>query len=128
MQYPNTLRYTKEHEWAKPEGNVITVGITDHAQKSLGDIVYVELPQVGRVLKKLETFGVVESIKAVSDLYSPVEGKVVAINSELANDPAQINKDPHNAAWMVKIELKDPKAIEGLMDSSSYSKYVETLK
>jgi glycine cleavage system H protein len=128
MQYPNTLRYTKEHEWAKPEGNVITVGITDHAQKSLGDIVYVELPKVGRVLKKLETFGVVESIKAVSDLYSPVDGKVIAVNADLTNDPAQINKDPHNQAWMVKIELTDPKAIEGLMDSGSYSKYVETLK
>ncbi len=128
MQYPNTLRYTKEHEWAKSEGKTITVGITDHAQKSLGDIVYVELPKIGRVLKKAETFGVVESIKAVSDLYSPIEGKVVEINAALTDNPAQINKDPHNAAWLVKLEVADPKSLDGLMDASAYSKFVESLK
>ncbi len=128
MRFPESLRYTKDHEWAKSEGNVITVGITDHAQSALGDVVYVELPKVGRTLKEGETFGVVESIKAVSDLYSPISGKVVEVNNGLVDDPSQVNKDPQGSAWMVKIESDRPDSIKELMDSAAYSKFVETLK
>mgnify|MGYP001598330323 CR=1 FL=1 len=128
MPFPAELKYTKDHEWAKVDGNTITVGITDHAQSSLGDVVFVELPTVGRTLRHGETFGVVESIKAVSDLYSPVAGKVTAVNSMLPDDPSQINKDPHGSAWMVKIEIADPAAAEDLMDAGSYQKYVDSLK
>lgn len=128
MGFPTDLKYTKEHEWAKVEGNVVTVGITDHAQKALGDIVYLELPAVGRVLKKGETFGVVESIKAVSDLYSPVAGKVTQVHSDLTNEPAQINQDPYAKSWMVKIEMADASAAAELMDAAAYTKFVESLK
>ena len=126
MRFPDHLKYTRDHEWAQIQGNSATVGITDHAQSALGDVVYVDLPAVGRVLKKGETFGVVESIKAVSDLYSPVAGKVAAVNTALVNDPAQINKDPQGGAWLVKIDVTE--AATDLMDASAYSKYVETLK
>lgn len=128
MRFPENLKYTKEHEWAKIDGKVVTVGITDHAQKALGDVVYVELPKVGRELKVGETFGVVESIKAVSDLYSPLAGKVVEVNQSLVDDPAQINQDPHGSSWMIKLEIQDQNAVSGLMDSVSYTKYVETIK
>ena len=128
MRFPENLKYTKDHEWAKVEGNSVTVGITDHAQKALGDVVYVELPKTGRTLKAHETFGVVESIKAVSDLYSPIAGKVTEINSALTEDPARINRDPHGTAWMLKIEVSDPSALKDLMDASAYSKFVESLK
>lgn len=128
MNYPDHLKYTKEHEWAKVEGNRVTIGITDHAQRALGDIVYVELPKVGRTLKTGETFGVVESIKAVSDLYSPVTGKIVEINQALPDNPGQINQDPHEGAWMITVELTDPSSIQSLMNSSDYSKYVNSLK
>ena len=128
MNYPANLKYTKEHEWAKIDGNVVTVGITDHAQSSLGDIVFAELPSVGRTLKKGDTFGVVESIKAVSDLYSPATGKVVEVNAAIGDEPGQLNKDPHGKAWMVKIELTDQASIKDLMDADSYSKYVASLK
>ena len=130
MRFPENLKYTKDHEWAKIEGNTALIGITDHAQRALGDVVYVELPKPGRVLKLHETFGVVESIKAVSDLFSPMAGKVVEINATLTEDPARINRDPHSSAWMVKLEI-DPKAtadLPDLMDSNSYAKYVESLK
>lgn len=128
MQYPENLKYSKDHEWAKIEGNSITVGITDHAQKALGDVVFTELPTVGRNLKKGETFGVVESIKAVSDLYAPVTGKVTAVNAELANNPAEINQDPHGTAWMIQMEVTDPESIQELMDAASYIRYVNSLK
>ncbi|MEK6579043.1 MAG: glycine cleavage system protein GcvH [Bdellovibrionota bacterium] len=128
MKFPNDLKYSKDHEWAKVEGKNITVGVTDHAQSALGDIVFVELPAVGRQLKKGETFGVVESIKAVSDLYSPVTGKVTAVNAELTGDPAKINSDPHGNAWMIKLEITDPASMSDLMDASAYTKFVDTLK
>lgn len=128
MSNPAELKYTKDHEWARVEGNTVTVGITDHAQSALGDVVFVELPQVGRSLKKGEGFGVVESIKAVSDLYSPLEGKVVAVNSSLPDDPAAINRDPYGSAWMIKIELSHTGALSELMDVAAYTKYVESLK
>lgn len=125
MKFPAELKYTKDHEWAKIDGSNITVGITDHAQRALGDIVYVEVPAVGKQLKKGDAFGVVESIKAVSDLYSPVSGKVTAANSALGDDPSQVNKDAY-ASWMVKIEATE---IPGdLMDSGAYEKYVAQLK
>jgi glycine cleavage system H protein len=128
MRFPENLKYTKDHEWAKVEGNTVTVGITDHAQRELGDVVYVELPAVGRVLKKGETFGVVESIKAVSDLYAPINGKVLEANAALKDNPADINQDPHGKAWLIKVELSDTAALTELMDAGAYSKYVETLK
>jgi glycine cleavage system H protein len=128
MRFPADLKYTKDHEWAKIEGKTVTIGVTDHAQSSLGDVVYVELPAVGRVLKNHETFGVVESIKAVSDLYSPVAGKVVAVNSTLVDEPAKINQDPQGAAWMIKLELADGASTADLMDAAAYTQYVESLK
>lgn len=128
MNFPSQLKYSKEHEWALIEGQKVTIGITDHAQNALGDVVYAELPTVGRILKKGETFGVVESIKAVSDLYSPVTGKVIEVNSKLPDDPSLINRDPYSGAWMVRIELTDPASAEDLMDASAYQKYVDSLK
>ena len=107
MRFPENLKYTKDHEWAKIEGKVATVGITDHAQSALGDVVFVELPAVGRVLKAGETFGVVESIKAVSDLLAPLPGKVVEVNSALLDNPGQINQDPQQGAWMIKMEVPE---------------------
>ena len=127
-RFPVELKYTKDHEWALINGNTITVGITDHAQSALGDIVYLELPEVGRTLKKGETFGVVESIKAVSDLYSPITGKITEIHTDLQNEPAVINKDPHTEGWLIKMELTNPASVHDLMDSDAYGKYVETLK
>ena len=128
MSFPTDLKYTKDHEWARVEGNTLTIGITDHAQKALGDIVFVELPKVGRVLKNHETFGVVESIKAVSDLYSPVSGKVLEVNQTLADDPSKINQDPQSGAWMIKLEVSDSAAVGDLMDAATYTQYVASLK
>ncbi len=124
MEYPTHLKYTKDHEWAQVEANQVTVGITDHAQSALGDIVYVELPKVGRTLKAGETFGVVESIKAVSDLYSPITGKVTAVNDALVGNPAKLNHDPHGSAWLIKMELTDPASAASLLDVAAYSKLV----
>lgn len=128
MSYPTQLKYTKEHEWALIEGNTVLIGITDHAQRALGDVVFVDLPASGRVLKKGETFGVVESIKAVSDLYSPVAGKVIESNTNLSDDPALVNRDPYSGAWMIRIELADSASTQDLMDADAYQKYVDTLK
>lgn len=128
MRFPADLKYTKEHEWVKVDGNALTVGITDHAQSALGDVVFCELPAVGRVLRAGETFGVVESIKAVSDLYSPVAGKVTAVNQGIVDDPARINKEAQAGAWMIKLEASDPLALTSLMDATAYEKYVASLK
>jgi glycine cleavage system H protein len=128
MRFPNDLKYSKDHEWARIEGNKVTVGITDHAQSSLGDVVFVELPAVGRTLKKGETFGVVESIKAVSDLYAPVTGKVVEVNTALPDDPAKINREPQAGAWIAKIEMTDPSSASDLLDAAAYEKFVASLK
>ena len=128
MRFPETLRYTKDHEWVRIEGNHIVVGITDHAQSALGDIVYVDLPKEGRTLKAHETFGVVESIKAVSDLYSPLAGKVLRVNSALISDPGQINREAQGTAWLVEMEMENPAAANDLMDAAAYTKYVESLK
>jgi glycine cleavage system H protein len=123
MTYPNDFKYTKEHEWIQVNGNSATVGITDHAQQSLGDIVFVELPKVGTVLQAGKTFGTVESVKAVSDLYSPASGKVTAVNDVLNQSPENINKDAH-AAWMIKLELTNPTETNALLSANDYEKYV----
>jgi glycine cleavage system H protein len=122
--YPDDRRYTKEHEWVQLAGDVATVGITDYAQKQLGDVVYVELPEVGRALKAHETFGTVESVKAVSELFSPVAGEVVEVNAPLSGQPDRINADPHGGAWMIKVKVADPAEVAGLMDAAAYAALV----
>ena len=123
MPYPKDYKYTKEHEWIQVNGNSATVGITDHAQHSLGDIVFVELPKVGTVLQAGKSFGTVESVKAVSDLYAPASGKVTAVNDALNQSPENINKDAHGA-WMIKLELTNPSEVNGLLAADDYEKYV----
>jgi glycine cleavage system H protein len=123
MAYPKDYKYTREHEWIQVNGNTGLVGITDHAQESLGDIVFVELPKVGANLDAGKTFGTVESVKAVSELYAPVAGRVVEINESLNQTPEQINKDAHRA-WMVKIELTHPDDLKSLLSSEEYEKYI----
>ena len=122
MAYPADFKYTKEHEWLKVDGNTGTIGITDHAQNSLGDIVFVELPKVGADIIVGQTFGSVESVKAVSDLYAPVSGTVTEVNQALNTSPEDVNKDAH-AAWMIKVTLKDPSEIAKLLSASDYEKF-----
>lgn len=122
--YPADLKYTKEHEWIKLEGDKGRVGITHHAQKALGDVVFVELPKVGRRLQQMETFGVVESVKAVSDLYSPASGEVVEVNSVLEAKPEMVNKECYGAGWMILVKLADPKELGKLMDAKGYEAYL----
>ena len=117
------IRYTKDHEWVRLEGDTVTVGITDHAQESLGDIVFVELPKVGAELATGKTFGSVESVKAVSDLYAPASGTVTAVNAELATSPEKVNKDAHGS-WMLKLTLKNPGELSGLLAAADYEKFV----
>jgi len=124
---PAGLKYSKEHEWVKTEGNVATIGITDHAQHALGDIVFVELPKVGAEAKFMKPVGVVESVKAASDIYSPVSGKVTAVNTELTKSPESINTDCYGAGWMVKIELSSPNELNNLLDAGGYTSYLGTL-
>lgn len=121
MTYPVNLKYTKEHEWIDLETG--EVGITDHAQESLGDIVFVELPKPGAEVVAGKTFGTVESVKAVSDLFAPVSGTVIAVNDSLNTAPEQVNKDPHGA-WMIKLKLKDPKEAAKLLSAADYEKFV----
>ncbi len=122
--YPENFRYTKEHEWVLVEGDAGTVGITDHAQEELGDIVYVDLPKVGSRVEKGKSLGSVESVKAVSDVYSPVTGEVTAANQALADAPETLNSDPHGGGWLVKIKMSDPAEIQDLMSAADYEKYV----
>lgn len=122
--YPDNYRYTKEHEWVSVEGDIAVVGITFHAQKELGDIVYVDLPKPGLKLSPGDTFGSVESVKAVSDIYSPVGGEVVEANPALANAPESLNSDPHGEAWLVKIRLSSPGEVDGLMPAADYLSYI----
>ena len=128
MEFPKDLRYTKEHEWVRVEGNIVTVGITDYAQDSLGDVVYLELPNDGAGVTKDETFGVVESVKAVSDLYSPISGTVTEINDALVDSPEVINDDPYGDAWMLKVEMSNSAEIKELLTVDEYRKYVEEEK
>lgn len=124
MAYPADFKYTKEHEWVKADGENATIGITTYAQESLGDIVFVELPKVGGEIQAGKTFGTVESVKAVSDLYAPVSGTVTEVNGELANAPEKINKDAHSA-WMIKIKMNDPKELVSLLASPDYEAFVK---
>jgi glycine cleavage system H protein len=123
MAYPTDRKYTKEHEWIQPNGTTATIGITDHAQESLGDIVFVELPKVGVELAVGKTFGTVESVKAVSDLYAPASGTVTETNADLATSPEKVNKDAHGS-WMLKITLKSPGELDGLLSAADYEKFV----
>ena len=122
--YPSDLRFSKDHEWIRVAGDIGTIGITDYAQKQLGDVVFLELPEVGRRLGKGEVFGTVESVKAVSELFSPVAGEVVEVNSALTEKPEAVNTDPHGAAWMVRVKLDGPGSVSGLMDSAAYEAHV----
>jgi len=118
------LKYTKTHEWLKVKDNKATVGITDHAQAELTDIVYVELPSVGKAVKKGEELCVVESVKSVSEIYAPVSGKVVGVNKKLEDSPETINKSPYGDGWLVELEIKDKSEVDGLMDAKSYKKTI----
>jgi glycine cleavage system H protein len=122
--YPENFRYTKEHEWVLVDGDTGTIGITDHAQHELGDIVYVDLPKVGAHLEKGKTLGSVESVKAVSDVYAPISGEVTETNGLLTDAPEKLNEDPHGAAWLVKLKLSAPGEVENLMTAAEYQTYV----
>ena len=124
MNFPDNLRYTKDHEWIKLEGNTATIGITEFAQRELGDIVYVEVETVGKTLMAEAVFGTVEAVKTVSDLYLPVAGTINEVNPELANSPEQINTDPYNGGWMIKMTVTSPAEVEGLMDAAAYKNLV----
>ena len=126
MSYPESYRYTKEHEWVRADGSEGTVGITDHAQHELGDIVFVNLPTAGSSVKRGETFGSVESVKAVSDVYSPVTGEVIAANELLSQKPETLNSDPHGDGWLIKVKLATPDEISNLMSAADYQKYIGT--
>ena len=123
MAYPTDRKYTKQHEWIQANGSSASVGITDHAQEALGDIVFVELPKVGAELSAGKSFGTVESVKAVSDIYAPASGTVTEVNEALATSPESVNKDAH-AAWLMKIALKNPKELDALLSAADYEKYV----
>ena len=123
--YPDEFQYTKDHEWIRVDGETGTIGITDHAQKELGDIVYVELPNAGDSVTAAETFGTVESVNAVSEVYSPVTGEVTAVNGKLQEQPELLNSDPHQAAWLIRVHLSDPKEIENLMSAEEYEAYIK---
>jgi glycine cleavage system H protein len=122
--YPADYRYTKDHEWIKVQGDVATIGITDYAQQELGDVVFVDVPKVGAKLAPGKSFGSVESVKAVSEIYSPVAGEVTETNPLLTDTPEKINSDPHNTAWLIKLKLADAKEVAGLMDATAYQAYI----
>ena len=120
MNFPANLRYTKDHEWIKLDGNVATIGITDYAQRELGDIVYVEVETVGKSLKAGEIFGIVEAVKTVSDLFLPVDGTITELNAALANSPESVNSDPYGEGWMIKMTVNNPADVAALMDAAAY--------
>jgi glycine cleavage system H protein len=124
MAYPKQFRYTKEHEWVDVKGDVATIGITDYAQHELGDVVFVELPKPGAKIETGKSFGTVESVKAVSEIYAPASGEVVEANAELHNTPEKINTDPHGAAWLIKVRLASPAELGKLMDAAAYEAYI----
>lgn len=125
MTFPDDLRYTKEHEWARKKGPLIVVGITEFAQEQLGDVVYLELPEVGDAVRRGDSFGVVESTKAVSELFAPVSGKVVEVNDPLSDAPQTVNDDPYEEGWLVAIEPSDPKELDELLDAPAYQAFVD---
>jgi glycine cleavage system H protein len=118
---PNDLKYTNDHEWARTQGNTVVVGVTSHAQEALGDVVYVELPKVGSTMTAGKQFGVIESTKAVSELYAPISGKVVKVNDELTANPNTVNSDPYGAGWIVEVEPSDTKQLDGLLSPAAYA-------
>jgi glycine cleavage system H protein len=124
--YPENLRYSKDHEWVRVEGTRGTVGITDHAQKQLGDVVFLELPEVGRKLACQDTFGTVESVKAVSELFAPVSGEVLETHAGIVSTPEVLNSDPYGEGWMIVLALSDPAELDELMDAAAYRAYVES--
>jgi glycine cleavage system H protein len=127
MPSPTNLKYTKDHEWARLDGAVATVGITDYAQHSLGDVVYVDMGSVGKKVKQHETFGVVESVKAASDLFSPVSGTVSEVNSKLVDTPEIVNQAPYGDGWMIKVKLSDRAELDNLLSAADYDAFVATL-
>jgi glycine cleavage system H protein len=126
MAYPIDRRYTKEHEWIAASGDTATIGITDYAQHELGDVVFVEVPKAGTKIEAGKTFGTVESVKAVSDIYAPASGEVVEANGELTNTPEKINTDPHGSGWLIKVRLANPTDVNGLMDAAAYEAFIAT--
>jgi glycine cleavage system H protein len=124
MAYPTNYKYTKEHEWVDAKGNTATIGITDYAQSELGDVVFVELPKVGAAVTSGKTFGTVESVKAVSEIFAPASGEVLEANPALQATPEKINTDPHGEAWLIKIKLTNPAELNGLMDAAAYEAYI----
>ena len=124
MNIPGELKYTKEHEWVKMDGNIATIGITDYAQGELGDVVFVELPEVGAEVVQGESFGTIEAVKAVSELYSPVTGKITEINEGLDDDPMVVNREPYGEGWMIKVELADTGQVEQLMAPDGYKELI----
>jgi glycine cleavage system H protein len=124
MEAPPGLRYSKEHEWVAAEETVATIGITDHAQEQLGEIVYIELPSVGEKVSKDDPFGVVESVKAVSDIYAPVSGTVLEVNEDLAESPEVVNEDPYGDGWLIKVKVSDPADLDDLMDNEEYEQMI----
>ncbi|GAB4204524.1 MAG: glycine cleavage system protein GcvH [Bacteroidia bacterium] len=124
MEFPDNLKYTKEHEWIKVEGNIGIVGITDFAQKELGDIVYVDVPTVGEVVNKDSVFGTIEAVKTVSDLFSPVTGKVLELNTALDSAPEKINQDPYGEGWIIKISIDNPDELNSLLSAEEYKKTI----
>ena len=124
MEIPQGLKYSKEHEWVTTDDSVATIGITDHAQGQLGEIVYIELPAVGEKISKDDPFGVIESVKAVSDIYAPVSGTVVEINEDLPESPEVVNEDPYGDGWLIKVKMSDATDLEDLMDSEEYAEMI----
>lgn len=122
---PENLHYSKDHEWIKAEGDIGTIGITDHAQHSLGDVVYVELPKVGDTFEAHEAFGSVESVKAVSEIFTPVSGEVIEVNESLQDEPEKVNNDPYGAAWMIRIRMKNPGEVDSLLSAAEYEDFTK---
>ncbi len=120
MNVPENLKYTDDHEWTKIDGDVATIGITDYAQGELGDVVFVELPEVGTTITKGDTFGTIEAVKAVADLFAPLSGEVIEVNEKLGGEPETVNKDPYGEGWMIKIKLSNPEEVNDLMDAEAY--------
>jgi glycine cleavage system H protein len=125
MEFPDHLKYTREHEWARIENGSVVIGVTDYAQESLGEVVYVELTEVGTKVFMSEAFGVIESTKAVSDLYSPVSGTVIDVNDTLLDSPELINEDPYDEGWILRIEVSDPAELDQLLDATAYASFIE---
>jgi glycine cleavage system H protein len=125
VSFPEDVRYTREHEWARLENGVVTIGITSYATEQLGDVVFVELPDVGRKLEAMKSFGVVEAVKTVSDLFAPVAGEIVEVNGALADNPGLVNQEPFGEGWMIRLRPLDPGDFEGLLSPSDYEKLVE---